>query len=137
MKTVVGKVVSNKMQKSILVGVTRYFMHKKYPKRVNKQRKFMAHDEEDACNIGDVVRIDSSRPISKMKAWRLTEILRREPQYDAAAAAEAACRQTEQRRLQQPAMGLAANVNQAGLLCHRSQSSNAQTFSCSTIKCFW
>ncbi|KAK9863930.1 hypothetical protein WJX84_002024 [Apatococcus fuscideae] len=81
MRTVVGKVVSNKMQKSILVGVTRYFMHKKYPKRVNKQRKFMAHDEENACNIGDIVRIDSSRPISKLKAWRLTEILRREPQH--------------------------------------------------------
>ena len=53
--------------------------------------------------------LECCRPISKMKAWRLTEILRREPQYDAAAAVEAARRQTDQRRLQQPAMGLAAS----------------------------
>ena len=52
---------------------------------------------------------ESYRPISKMKAWRLTEILRREPQYDAVAAAAAARKQTEQRRLQQPSMGLIAS----------------------------
>jgi small subunit ribosomal protein S17 len=72
-----GVVVSNKMDKSIIVAVRRKVKHPIYGKFVNKTKKLMAHDEENACNIGDTVRISETRPLSKNKAWRLVEIIER------------------------------------------------------------
>ncbi len=73
----VGIVVSNKMEKSILVEVKRREQHPIYGKFVNKTSKFCAHDEENTCNIGDRVRIMETRPLSKNKNWRLVEIIER------------------------------------------------------------
>ncbi len=73
----VGTVVSNKMTKSIIVEVKRKVKHPIYGKFINKTSKFMAHDEENSSNIGDVVKIMETRPLSKNKTWRLVEILER------------------------------------------------------------
>jgi len=73
----IGIVISNKMDKSIVVAVKRKVKHPIYAKFINKTKKLMAHDEENACNIGDTVRITESRPLSKNKAWRLVEIIER------------------------------------------------------------
>jgi small subunit ribosomal protein S17 len=70
-------VVSNKMQKSIVVAVNRKVKHPIYGKFVNRTTKFYAHDETDTCNIGDTVRIMETRPLSKTKRWRLVEIIER------------------------------------------------------------
>ena len=72
-----GKVVSNKMDKSITVLVESKMKHPMYGKFVNKSTKFMAHDEKNECNIGDIVRIQETRPLSKNKNWRLVEIIER------------------------------------------------------------
>ncbi len=72
-----GVVVSNKMDKTIAVLVERRLMHPIYGKFVKRSKKFFAHDEENTCNIGDKVRIMETRPLSKMKRWRLVEILER------------------------------------------------------------
>ena len=72
-----GLVVSNKMDKSIVVQVTRNVKHPIYGKFVKKSTKFIAHDEKNDCNIGDVVRIMETRPLSKNKCWRLVEIVER------------------------------------------------------------
>lgn len=72
-----GLVVSNKMDKSIVVMVERRVKHPIYGKFVNKTSKFMAHDENNDCNIGDTVRILETRPLSKSKNWRLVEIIER------------------------------------------------------------
>lgn len=72
-----GKVVSNKMDKSITVLVESKMKHPMYGKFVNKSTKFMAHDETNDCNIGDFVRIQETRPLSKNKKWRLVEIIER------------------------------------------------------------
>lgn len=72
-----GTVISNKMQKSIVVAVERKVKHPKYGKFVKKTSTFMAHDEKNECNIGDTVRIMETRPLSKQKSWRLVEILER------------------------------------------------------------
>ncbi|HOE05745.1 MAG TPA: 30S ribosomal protein S17 [Bacteroidales bacterium] len=71
----IGVVVSNKMEKSIVVAVKRKEKHPKYGKFVNKTKKFTAHDENNICDIGDVVRIMETRPLSKNKNWRLVEIV--------------------------------------------------------------
>ena len=71
----VGKVVSNKMQKTITVAVDRKVKHPIYGKFVNRTTKFKAHDEENTAGIGDTVRIMETRPISKDKRWRLVEIV--------------------------------------------------------------
>lgn len=71
----VGLVVSNKMTKSIVVAVERKVKHPIYGKFVKKTKRFMAHDEENACGIGDIVRISETRPLSKNKCWRLVEII--------------------------------------------------------------
>ena len=71
----VGVVVSNKMDKSIVIKVERKVKHPLYGKFVKKSTKFMAHDEKNECNIGDVVRIMETRPLSKNKCWRLVEIV--------------------------------------------------------------
>jgi small subunit ribosomal protein S17 len=71
----VGKVVSNKMQKTITVAVDRKVKHPIYGKFVNRTTKFKAHDEANTAGIGDTVRIMETRPLSKDKRWRLVEIL--------------------------------------------------------------
>jgi small subunit ribosomal protein S17 len=73
----IGVVVSNKMQKSIVVQVERREKHPKYGKFVKKTSKFAAHDENNDCNMGDTVRISETRPLSKNKCWRLVEIIER------------------------------------------------------------
>ena len=70
-----GIVVSNKMDKSIVVAVKRKVKHPIYGKFVNKTTKFVAHDENNECNEGDTVRIMETRPLSKSKCWRLVEIV--------------------------------------------------------------
>ncbi len=74
-KTKIGKVVSNSMEKSVVVKVEYLVSHPLYKKRIKKSTKFMAHDEKDICNIGDKVKIAETRPLSKRKRWRVTEIL--------------------------------------------------------------
>ena len=69
-----GVVVSNKMEKTIIVQVERRVKHQKYGKFVKKTTKFAAHDEKNDCSIGDTVRIAETRPLSKTKCWRLVEI---------------------------------------------------------------
>ncbi len=71
----IGKVVSNKMQKTITVAVDRKVKHPIYGKFVNRTTKFKAHDEENTAGIGDTVRIMETRPLSKDKRWRLVEVL--------------------------------------------------------------
>jgi len=73
----IGVVVSDKMDKSIVVAVKRKVKHPIYGKFVNKTTKFHAHDEDNTCNIGDTVRIMETRPLSKTKCWRLVEIMER------------------------------------------------------------
>lgn len=70
-----GKVVSNKMDKSIVVSVERRVKHPMYGKFLKKNTKFMAHDENNECGIGDTVQIMETRPLSKRKRWRLVQIL--------------------------------------------------------------
>lgn len=74
-KEKVGLVVSNKMTKSITVSVERMEKHPKYGKFVKKTSKFTAHDENNDCGIGDLVKIMETRPLSKNKRWRLVEII--------------------------------------------------------------
>ena len=73
----VGIVMSNKMDKSIVVAVERKVKHPKYGKFVKKTTKFVAHDEKNDCKTGDVVKIMETRPLSKTKNWRLVEIVER------------------------------------------------------------
>lgn len=70
-----GTVTSNKMDKSIVVSVEMKIMHPKYGKFVKQTKKFMAHDESGECGIGDVVRIMETRPMSKLKRWRMVEVI--------------------------------------------------------------
>ena len=72
-----GVVFSNKMDKTITVAVKWKEKHPIYGKFVNKTKKYHAHDEKNECNIGDTVRIMETRPLSKLKRWRLTEIIER------------------------------------------------------------
>jgi len=74
-KTITGEVVSNKMDKTISVLVSRKVKHPLYEKYIRRSTKFMAHDEKNECNEGDVVIIESSKPISKNKFWKLQKIL--------------------------------------------------------------
>lgn len=70
-------VTSNKMDKTISVSVERKLRHPIYGKFVKKTKKFMAHDENNECQVGDVVRIMETRPLSKLKRWRMVEIVER------------------------------------------------------------
>jgi small subunit ribosomal protein S17 len=74
-KEKIGIVISNKMEKSIVVEVERKIKHPKYGKFVKKSSSFMAHDDKKECSEGDKVRIAETRPISKNKCWRLVEII--------------------------------------------------------------
>lgn len=77
-KTRIGKVISNKMDKSIVVEIERRVAHPIYKKYYKKTTKLMAHDPNNECQIGDVVEIMETRPLSKRKRWRLVKILERE-----------------------------------------------------------
>ena len=74
-KEKIGIVISNKMEKSIVVEVERKIKHPKYGKFVKKSSRFMAHDAKNECSEGDKVRIEETRPLSKNKCWRLVEII--------------------------------------------------------------
>ncbi|MBX9602818.1 MAG: 30S ribosomal protein S17 [Bryobacteraceae bacterium] len=76
----VGEVVSTKMAKTIVVQVTRKASHPLYRRVVTQRKKFYAHDEQGQARTGDVVRIIESRPLSKLKRWTLSEVIRRAPQ---------------------------------------------------------
>ena len=76
-KEVVGEVVSNKMHKTIVVQVVRKKSHPFYGRVVSKSKKFYAHDEKNTAHVGDVVRLEETRPLSKLKRWRLKEIVRK------------------------------------------------------------
>lgn len=76
-KTRTGKVVSNKMQKTIVVAVEDHVKHPLYGKIVKRTYKLKAHDEENTCNIGDTVKVMETRPLSKDKRWRLVEVVER------------------------------------------------------------
>lgn len=73
----IGQVVSAKMQKTIVVEVTRRVSHPAYKRIISKRKKFYAHDEQRAAKVGDVVKIIECRPMSKLKRWRLGEVLRK------------------------------------------------------------
>ena len=74
-RTLTGTVVSNKMDKSISVSIERLVRHPVYEKYIRRSTKLLAHDENNECNEGDIVIIESSRPVSKRKAWRLQRIV--------------------------------------------------------------
>ena len=76
-KELIGYVVSNKMQKTIVVEVTRQKAHPLYKRVIKRSRRFYAHDEQNQAHIGDVVRITETRPLSKLKRWKLEEIVRK------------------------------------------------------------
>jgi small subunit ribosomal protein S17 len=76
-KRYTAKVVSDKMDKTVVVGITRLFRHRAYKKVVRRVTKFKAHDEGNECKVGDVVMITESRPLSKDKRWVVLEILKR------------------------------------------------------------
>ena len=76
-KTRTGKVVSNKMDKTIVVAIEDHVKHPLYKKIVKETYKLKAHDENNVCNIGDTVKVMETRPLSKDKRWRLVEIIER------------------------------------------------------------
>ena len=82
----VGEVVSSKMAKTIVVRVERRFPHPKFKKIVTEYKKFYAHDEKNAAKPGDTVRIEETRPLSKLKRWRLVEVVERAVQETPVAA---------------------------------------------------
>lgn len=78
-KEVVGEVLANRMQKTIVVQVTRKKSHPFYGRVVARNKKFYAHDEKNEAHVGDVVRIEETRPLSKLKRWKLKDIIRKAP----------------------------------------------------------
>lgn len=76
-RSLIGRVVSDKMDKTITVLVERSVAHPIYKKYVKRSTKLHVHDEENTCNVGDVVSVTSSRPLSKTKAWKLVDIIER------------------------------------------------------------
>lgn len=89
-KEVVGEVVSNRMHKTIVVQVTRKKSHPFYGRVIARHKKFYAHDEKNEAHVGDFVRIEETRPLSKLKRWKLKDIIRKaallpEASVDAAA----------------------------------------------------
>ena len=79
-----GLVVSNKMDKTVVVQVERKFTHPKFKKVVKSTRKFSAHDEKNECSPGDLISIRETRPLSKTKRWRLVEIIKKGEEADKA-----------------------------------------------------
>ncbi len=88
-KELVGEVVSNKMAKTIVVQVVRKKSHPFYGRVISKAKKFYAHDEKNDARVGDVVRLEETRPLSKLKRWRLKEVIRRSTLAPEAPAAQA------------------------------------------------
>jgi small subunit ribosomal protein S17 len=82
----VGEVISNKMTKTIVVRVERRFPHPQFKKIVTAYKKFYAHDEKSEAKVGDTVRIEETRPLSKLKRWRLVEVVERAVQETPVAA---------------------------------------------------
>ncbi len=76
-KVRLGTVVSDKMDKTVVVEVARQFPHRLYGKIIKRTKKFKAHDEANSCGVGDIVRIMETRPLSKQKRWRVVEIVER------------------------------------------------------------
>ena len=76
-KEIIGKVISSRMQKTIVVQVVRKKSHPFYGRVVSKAKKFYAHDEKNEAHAGDVVRLEETRPLSKLKRWRLKEVIQR------------------------------------------------------------
>ena len=76
-KTVIGEVVSTKMNKTIVVEITRTFPHRLYRRVMSRSKKFYAHDEQNTAHVGDFVEIEETRPLSKLKRWRLKEVVRK------------------------------------------------------------
>lgn len=74
-RQVIGVVVSNRMNKTVVVAVERLVKHRMYQKYVKRQTKFSAHDESNSCQIGDTVQITESRPLSRTKRWRVSKIV--------------------------------------------------------------
>jgi small subunit ribosomal protein S17 len=81
-KELVGEVVSDKMDKTIVVRVAKRMRHPRYQKVITKYKKFYAHDDKGEANVGDKVRIISSRPLSKLKRWALVEVVEKAPQLE-------------------------------------------------------
>ncbi|HID36783.1 MAG TPA: 30S ribosomal protein S17 [Ghiorsea sp.] len=79
-RTLEGVVVSNKGDKSVVVEVERRFLHPRYRKTVRAHKKYMAHDAENTCNIGDTVRISECPPLSRRKTWMMDEVITRAEQ---------------------------------------------------------
>lgn len=76
-KELIGLIVSDKMDKSVVVRVQRFVQHKVYKKYIKRYKKYHAHDEQNDCRIGDEVKIIETRPLSKLKRFRVTEILKK------------------------------------------------------------
>lgn len=76
-QTTVGTVVSDKMQKTVVVEISRQVQHQAYNRMVRRKTRVKAHDEENACRIGDTVRLMEARPLSKDKRWRVVEVLKK------------------------------------------------------------
>jgi small subunit ribosomal protein S17 len=76
-KELIGLIVSDKMDKSVVVRVERFVQHKVYKKYIKRYKKYHAHDEQNECRIGDEVKIIETRPLSKLKRFRVTEILKK------------------------------------------------------------
>lgn len=76
-KTNVGEVVSDKMDKTVVVAVDRFRTHRLYKRRIKRMTKFKAHDYNNSCRLGDTVRIEETRPLSREKRWRVVEVLAR------------------------------------------------------------
>ena len=76
-KTKEGRVVSDRMNKTIVVAVERHFRHPRYEKIIRRTSKLFAHDEKNECHVGDKVKVMETRPLSKLKRWRLLEILKK------------------------------------------------------------
>ncbi|MDR1740902.1 MAG: 30S ribosomal protein S17 [Synergistaceae bacterium] len=87
-KVRVGVVVSNKMDKTVVVKVSRHAEHPLYGKRIIKSKKYVAHDEDNVCRVGDQIRIRETRPLSRTKRWVLVEIVRKAPILDDGGARE-------------------------------------------------
>ena len=87
-KEIIGKVISSRMQKTIVVEVVRKKAHPFYGRVVSKAKKFYAHDEKNQAHAGDYVRLEETRPLSKLKRWRLKEVVQRAALLPEAAAAE-------------------------------------------------
>ena len=85
LKTVIGRVISNRMQKSVVVEYTWQTRHPLYKRIYKKRTKLYAHDEHNQCTIGDIVKLEPTLPLSKMKRWNVLEIVRKELDIDLSA----------------------------------------------------